>query len=170
MNMKLPTLVIALALPALSYSQERRQVPDSRNTKNRSTETQHLEKNISISVSGKIVDGTPINSTITGCGRVFRAETILGEKTISGSNIPIIGTLEFNISPDGEEGYIIAYKIGVQIPLPTSSVASKNGGSTATNIQFRDIVLTNVARCALNKKLVIYGSGDQALSLSVTEP
>ena len=118
MNMKLPTLVIALALPALSYSQERRQVPDSKNTKNRSTETQYLEKNISISVSGKIVDGTPINSTITGCGRVFRAETILGEKTISGSNIPIIGTLEFNISPDGEEGYIIAYKIGVKYRCP----------------------------------------------------
>ena len=127
-----------------------------------------LEKNISISLSGKMANGLPLDLTMTGCGRLFQSEAILGSTEVAGSKIPNIGSIEFLVRPLGT-GYMISYSIGVRMAIPTSSTVPKGGAATTTSVGFEEVQVSGTVRCKPDEALEIFKSGDQAMTLKVVE-
>jgi len=130
-----------------------------------------LEKNISITVSGKFAGDAPMDVTLTGCGRQFTTEAIVGSTEIAGNKIPSIASLHFTIRPTGF-GYVVTYAIGTRIAIPTSTVSSIKGGNPATtnvSIGFEDVLVTGDVRLKPGAKIDIFKAGDDAVTLSLVE-
>ncbi|MGI9239362.1 MAG: hypothetical protein ACR2RV_01095 [Verrucomicrobiales bacterium] len=168
-------LLLSLPLLALGFSQNQnrpRVVPNTARAQPRpptpAPAPSQLEENISISLAGKFTEGAPTDVTLTGCGLQFRSEVIMGDREIAGQNIPIIGSLEYVVKED-DGIYLIQFSVGVRTPVPTSTV-QKTSGPTSTSIGFEEVMLTGIAKCALDKEVAIFESGERRLVLKVTKP
>lgn len=128
-----------------------------------------LEKNISITVSGKFAGDAPMDVTLTGCGRQFTTEAIVGSTEIAGNKIPTIASLHFTIRPTGF-GYVVTYAIGTRIAIPTSTVSSLNKPTTTNvSIGFEDVLVTGDVRLKPGATIDIFKAGDDAVTLSLVE-
>ncbi len=176
-------LFASLTLPALSFSQEpaprRRpvlpqtkplqapQVPPVPRQPQPETAASIPAENITLSLSGALGEGLPIDVSLTGCGREFRCEITMGSVTIGEDEIPVIGSLSFTVTvQDGDR--IVQYSVGYRIPTPTAT--NRGPQVINTSISYQEMVVTGEARCVLDKDVQIFKNGETALTLKITKP
>ncbi len=173
----LGVLLLSLPLLAVGFSQNQNRAKVVQNATATATRVQprqqppapaQLEENISIALAGKFTEGAPTDVTLTGCGRQFRSEVIMGDQEFAGQKIPIIGSLEYLVTEKAGI-YFVEFSVGVRTPVPTSTL-QKSAGTTAMSIGFEEVMLTGIAKCPVGKEVIIFQSGDQKLALSVTVP
>jgi len=170
-------LLLSLPLLAVGFSQNQNRARATQNATATTARVQprpqppapaQLEQNISIALAGKFTEGAPTDVTLSGCGKQFRSEVIMGDQEIAGQKIPIIGSLEYLVT-EKAGFYFVEFSVGVRTPVPTSTV-QRSAGPTAMSIGFEEVMLTGIAKCVVGKEVIIFQSGDQKLGLKVTVP
>ena len=126
-----------------------------------------LDKNVSISLAGSIAEGASIDLTVTGCGKKFVTDAVVGQVSINGDKIPVIASIQFSVvEKDGQ--YIIDSTIGIRIPIISgtqkSAVSSKQ---IAPNINFENVMIQGTVKCSPGDPVEIFRSGDHSLKLKV---
>jgi len=163
-------VIFTLGFSAIAEAQESkprvRKVPTS-GTRAMPATPSELEKNISITVDGALNSGTPINLTLTGCGRMFQSEAVVGTMEVAGQNIPVIASIRFVVRPLGV-GYMINYSVGSRLPIATS-VAAPAGKAQTVNVSFQDVLITGDVRIKSGETIEVFKAGDQSIKLGVAE-
>lgn len=127
-----------------------------------------LEKNISITVKGALNGGAPIHLTLTGCGRQFRTEAVVGTMEVAGQDIPVIATIAFTVRPLGA-GYMLNYAIGSRLPVASSVAAPAGAPAPAVNVSFRDVLISGDVRIKPGQTLKVFEAGEQSIELGLVE-
>ena len=177
-------LLLSLALPALTLAQAATPAPrparpsqppggaSSGRTLAPPAAPSELDRNITIAVYGQFAGGSPIDFSLTGCGREFVTNFVMGSSEIAGNAVPNIGSVQFLVTQRGED-YLIEYSIGARLAIATSTTKKGSGdkvGTSTTQIGFEDVMLTGTVRCQLGKDVQIFKAGAQELTLKLGAP
>ena len=177
MKMKtlVPLLLASLAIPFFAFAQNRtqpRRAPVPVATSNLGaahvTDVTELEKNITISLKGRLANDLPVDLALTGCGETFRSQVALAYLEIpEGSKVPVTGSIDYAV--EKRHGlYILQYAIGMREPIATSTTTVP-GKAKNTSISFGERLITGSVKCELGKGVDVFRSGGSVLTLTVTE-
>lgn len=123
-----------------------------------------LSKNVSVSIKGTLADGSPIDLTLTGCGTTMNGDFIIGATKVGENSIPNIGTLQYSIQ-EGDGTYTVSVSIGIRMAVPTATV-----GNGHTTIGFQEVAMTGKVRLVPEGPVEFFKSGEQSLTLTLSEP
>jgi len=185
MKLLIPLLLVSLTVPFFAFSQNRKGgssggligagVGGSVGVVGNG----ELKKNITISLTGKDKDGSPIDVAMTGSGPTFRGDIVLGEvDSGDGNKIPVTGAIQYVVRPNGG-GYSVDFSIGFAQPVVTSTTTRQPaaGGAGArpapvrtSSIGFKESILDGTVKCTPGEGVEIFRSGkESSLVLTVTE-
>ncbi len=93
-----------------------------------------LKENISLTIKSDIVEGFPVNMTLTGCGPEFSSSCLIVPANGGDNSSPVLAEVRLVVS-QADEGYKVDCNLTYRIPVTQTSGEAQTTGYRSKSIQ-----------------------------------